>query len=1451
MIDDLKHNLTKFCTSCQPFVDTMSDTTTPCVYDVPTLLSYADCIDPEQARHRARQLLKQNKQSIAGPMDLSAFMDRFLPLGGRPFADASSQRLSDQGAFNDVPLRAETSTEIITPLCAALNESAEDTSRCHGFVFDVAATRTVHPESYGYICCYTRSNSETVKAVDASSRTDFGYAELFIGVSPDPLCDSFNDPPSDLVDRSTHEFLSRPSTPERQKYIDDLLGQHMSYVSEIFERQPRIFLFSLAVHGSLARMFFWDRSACIVSETFDIRARADILCEFLWRFSDRGDTGRGHDVTIQCALPREERLFRRAIREHAATQLGEGEDLKAELDRHYVPGKVYATEVLYSGTIACEDNTLRYVFSRPVASSNTLAHSGTRGFWAFDVLKWTVVFLKDTWRDLALESEGAVLTRLRDLQIRNVSVLAWHGDVSWFAEHPKSLCVLNTMRNVLQKDSRIHRDISIDNIVLVKEPDDHVRRGYLIDWTSSCTLDEEYGEAKVTGRAGAWQFTSLRLLKSVEPNEQRHLFEDDMESLLWVVFYSALMWQPHNYSDITLRDVMRDLFDARVWSPAGKAWLGGHSKELYLRSRGGMPALKFDSESLQKWMDMMVAYRSPLRSDASKFKFKWPDHAFIHKFWTKFVDTNVLETANRVEHVPADDSVKDDQTELGAASDQGRSSQFSISSENTMIPVYDIPVFLGPETRPSAQEHVKNCRNTVVGPMPPFKFLDTFLSISSSKGTSCHLPSTDAFNGVPRVASTADEISGALVATLNHSTADVSRCPGFVFQSARTPPWNLKKAHVCCFSPDGFEAVRDAMDSPRVEYGYAELFLDISPEPSLDYFEDPLPKDTPNRSVHELLSQSPNNSGQIEELFGQHIEYVVEVFTRQSRAFVFTVAMHGSSTRFLRWDRSGCVVSESFDIRTHPELLCDFLWRFSQATPAGRGHDTSVKHAAPPDEKTFRDAIRAYAATQLFPGEDLEGEVERHYAPRRVYEVQLLSRDGHTREDKPRKMLFSRPVASSCTLAGHGTRGYWAVLAHEDGMKEVVFLKDTWRRSEGGVAVEGEVLRELRHRSVQFAPVMKLHGDVSYPEGTSPGNDAVQKSVNMVEYPDWAARVNGRRRKLRQRTHYRLVMGPAGRPFDTQRSAEELLHSCYDVFTAMKMALETGNLLHCDISTGNIVLVKEPDSDIRKGYLIDWGLSVKANEDNEALSSGRRGTRWFMSRRILQMPSSDILHTFEDDMESLLYVVLYSALVLHSSDLTDRQRERRLQIFTQKSVNTDGEHYGGLGKMENAMNRKYTRGVRFDSPALGEWLDTMMAYHSPLPEHGDKHNNKWNVKAIDGFWKDFLEPRALATSTRRPTKPRIGHHAEAKRGRKDQALATGKRKRASSPDPLPVNKKSRVKSNELAPPTLRRSARLKEYEEKAKSRIPPIVIPAPTDIRRNGGMMDGSSRLARRRRRHI
>ena len=287
------------------------------------------------------------------------------------------------------------------------------------------------------------------------------------------------------------------------------------------------------------------------------------------------------------------------------------------------------------------------------------------------------------------------------------------------------------------------------------------------------------------------------------------------------------------------------------------------------------------------------------------------------------------------------------------------------------------------------------------------------------------------------------------------------------------------KPHICCFADSNLDAVRGAQKSSRIEFGYAELFIEVKAHPSHDLFRDPPPDMSADaRASHHLaldFNAEDEATRDVHRAFGQHIAYVTEVFARQFRVFYFSISISGSCARVFRWDRAGCVFSESFDIRHRPELLCEFLWRFSQASDASRGHDVTVEAALPEEEALFRTLIEQETSIQLgVHGQELDRAIRQHYVPGKVIAMHVATQNAPDMPPHTRRFLVSRPVVSSLSQTGRGTRGFWAVDAHD---RHVLFLKDTWRLSPS-TALEGETLKHLNAVGVRNVPYVVAHGDV-------------------------------------------------------------------------------------------------------------------------------------------------------------------------------------------------------------------------------------------------------------------------------------------------------------------------------------------------------------------------------------
>ena len=139
-----------------------------------------------------------------------------------------------------------------------------------------------------------------------------------------------------------------------------------------------------------------------------------------------------------------------------------------------------------------------------------------------------------------------------------------------------------------------------------------------------------------------------------------------------------------------------------------------------------------------------------------------------------------------------------------------------------------------------------------------------------------------------------------------------------------------------------------------------------------------------------------------------------------------------------------------------------------------------------------------------------------------------------------------------------------------------------------------------------------------------------------------------------------------------------------------------------------------------------------------------------MSIRLLDYTAVNGKHRFQDDMESLLYVVLYCALRWQPHNLSEDALTMTISnVFDYAFKHPLGSMHGGNGKRENAAQRQYTTGVVFESAALQEWLLTVLNYHSPLPMYGDEYKDKWSTpEPLETFWATFLQTHTLESDNR-------------------------------------------------------------------------------------------------------
>ncbi|RPD62309.1 hypothetical protein L226DRAFT_568895 [Lentinus tigrinus ALCF2SS1-7] len=685
---------------------------------------------------------------------------------------------------------------------------------------------------------------------------------------------------------------------------------------------------------------------------------------------------------------------------------------------------------------------------------------------------------------------------------------------------------------------------------------------------------------------------------------------------------------------------------------------------------------------------------------------------------------------------------------------------------------YDVPVAVDQNMESLYKQeallhNAKDSHRFIVGPMPVPEFLRRFLKVQDvvqvSKERTTH-PSSGNFFGVP------DTTDGGfrtarIYEPLLKALKDNNLCPGFGFRQPSEPAvpkheLGRTEPHICCYAAEQL-ATLEGNPSPKL--GYAELFIDVSyTQPNLDYFCDQSPLSPPDFVSTITDNCAPGIKDKLDKAWGQHISYVTEVFARQHRVFFFTVAISGHFARLLRWDRAGCIVTQRFDIRTHPELLVDFLKGFSKLSKTERGHDATVGAATSDEEAVFRDAIAQHVKAQLgVEGAELEKAVAEHYLPGRVSAMHVLQQGTVACPDTVRRYLVSRPVISPLFLDGRGTRGFWAVDASTN---QVAFLKDTWRFT--GYPLEGDILEEMNAKGVRNIPSLLYHGEVP---DVLPVDRKRRFEFNEIQstetdeycHDSFVCFLKGKAVSVAKLVHYRVVLGTVGYSLKRLRGTEELLHATFDVLQAMADARNKDSRIHRDLSMGNIILVAEEGRSSRRGYLIDWDVSCEVDDTGASIHRDRPGTWEYMSLAMMDHDGVDKDHrqTLEDDMESLLYVIIHCGLLWLPHNLTDAQLDATIDMFfTSRNVS--------LSDTEAVRQEAKERGIQpmeIDC-GLQDWLFDLLDHFSgpEPPESGDADDDvdhaggeaderpaqEWKIENLEKFWEEFLQTHTLGRDDR-------------------------------------------------------------------------------------------------------
>ncbi|KAF8622964.1 hypothetical protein AX15_006607 [Amanita polypyramis BW_CC] len=396
------------------------------------------------------------------------------------------------------------------------------------------------------------------------------------------------------------------------------------------------------------------------------------------------------------------------------------------------------------------------------------------------------------------------------------------------------------------------------------------------------------------------------------------------------------------------------------------------------------------------------------------------------------------------------------------------------------------------------------------------------------------------------------------------------------------------------------------------------------------------------------------------DTLGQIALYATAHMTAQFCTHVFSLLIFPKYARLLRWDRAGVVVTKRIPVAE--SALAEFYWRYSHASPAVRGRDTSVERVL--------DRVKAKTVREML-------ELDENCKLFRL----KLGENGYIVGKKPTYMGISSPT-------GRSTRTFRAFCEQDE---KVVFLKDTWRVIIAAQLPEHQIYLRLHAKKVRNIAQLKEGADVLTHKTIT------HEAADMFPDKDFP--------KIRKFRHYRLALDDIGRDLRAFSSVKEFVKAIHDATIAHGDAFFEAEILHRDISVGNIVI-----SNNGTGLLIDWDLCKIMNpeSENEEHAVERTGTWQFAAARLLLGNSNEPPHNHEDDLESFYHVLNWMALRHTSHSLNSQTLTSELQrIFDYSYRLQGGTAAGGRAKRDALLSGGTNKEAKFQNLLLAKLLETI------------------------------------------------------------------------------------------------------------------------------------------------
>ncbi|KAI9062397.1 hypothetical protein FKP32DRAFT_1652944 [Trametes sanguinea] len=405
-----------------------------------------------------------------------------------------------------------------------------------------------------------------------------------------------------------------------------------------------------------------------------------------------------------------------------------------------------------------------------------------------------------------------------------------------------------------------------------------------------------------------------------------------------------------------------------------------------------------------------------------------------------------------------------------------------------------------------------------------------------------------------------------------------------------------------------------AIKQKRTDWASVEVFIECKTDSSGDPYDEGISTGVP-------YAESKRDA------LGQIMTYASTVFEYQHLTHHFGVVILGSQARLGRWDRSGIVFSDKFDYKEEPEKLVRFFWRVAHATPEVRGHDSTATRVLP--KSADYKKLKAWKDKAVADDDWVAKRFVKSLSDNRPWWRLTVADSKHGKQD----FLVGQPTFAAPGVVGRGTRGYIALRVSHPLDENSLFNEDCWRVLHERSQLEGDILSYLNEKGVSNVPTALYHGDVE-------DHRTISQDFCKCAKPGLL------KCRMKAHRHYRLVVKEVGLPLQEFPCGRILLWVIRDAVKAHREAYTKANVMHRDISVGNILIIP-PNGKNRKstyqGLLADWELSKRLGDYKaEARHPDRTGTWQFMSVYMQDHPEAPV--EIADELESFWHVMIYCAI---------------------------------------------------------------------------------------------------------------------------------------------------------------------------------------------------------------